>query len=109
MVQTDECVDVISRMNEELDTVQARCQEAEALLCKIKALLLDTTPHDKLIRARHANCELRNSIVRCGVHPGFTLHHLAEVSVQACVRNNDFLMWCSINKLAVQDWLNSSS
>ena len=27
--QTDECVDVISRMNKELRTVQERCQEAE--------------------------------------------------------------------------------
>ena len=54
MVQTDECVDVISRMNEELDSVQERCQEAEALLCKIKALFLDTTPHDILRRPRGA-------------------------------------------------------
>ena len=36
--QTDECVDVISRMNKELRTVQERLQEAETLLRKIEAL-----------------------------------------------------------------------
>jgi hypothetical protein len=39
--QTDECKDVIARMNKEFDTVQTRCEAAEALVAKFKALPTD--------------------------------------------------------------------
>jgi hypothetical protein len=39
--QTDECKDVIARMNKEFDTVQTRCEAAEALVTKFKALPTD--------------------------------------------------------------------
>ena len=36
--QTDECLDVISCMNKELHAVQKRCEDAETLLGKFKAI-----------------------------------------------------------------------
>ena len=102
MIQTDECADVISRMNEELHTVQERLNETEALLCKIKALILDD---GMLTRAYQANNELTNAIgVNYQAFSEFN-PHLVEVSYRACSRNSEFLYWCSITRIDVKDLL----